>query len=135
MSSETTARPPRLGILWFVQSDDGTSRFVELSEKAEDVPLIGGFRTLDIGHVDHWKDVAKVDPSLRGVPYEAYPRGRANYRESDDTWLLLLDRKLLRQEFVDIVVEAWSLPRDRLKVTDDPHYKSSRKIGPPKGEE
>lgn len=135
MGDRDSEPTPRLGILWFVPAGDGTSRFVELSDKADDVPLIGGFRTLETGHVDHWKKVVREDPSLRGVPYEAYPRGRANYRESDDAWLLLLDRKLLRQEFVDIVVEAWALPRDRLQVMSDPHYKSTKKIGPPRGKE
>ena len=86
---------------------------MEPSDKADDVPLIGGFRTLETGHVDHWKTVVSEDPSLRGVPYEVYPRGRANHRQSDNAWLLLLDRKLLRQEFVDIVVEAWAFPTTR----------------------
>ena len=132
MENKPEELAPRLGILWFVEAGEGTSRFVELSEKAEDVPLIGGFRTLETGHIDHWRTVVRHDPSLRGVPYEAYPRGRANYRESDDAWLLLLDRKLLGQEFVNIVLEAWALPRDRLRVLSDPHYKSTRKIGPPR---
>lgn len=124
----------RLGILWFVPATDGFSRFVELSERAEGIPLIGGFRTLDTGHVDRWHRVVRSDPSLRGVPYEAYPRGRANYRSSDNAWLLLLDRKLLRPEFIDIVVSAWALPRHRLQVMSDSHYKSSRTIGRPRVE-
>jgi len=47
------APEPRLGILWFLPAGDGTSRSVEPSDKADDVPLIGGFRTLETGHVDH----------------------------------------------------------------------------------
>lgn len=122
---------PRLGILWFVPTATGASRLVELSLPARDVPLIGGFRTLDTGHVDYWPKAVRDMPELRGTPYEAFPRGRANYRESDDAWLLLLDRQLLRQEFVEMIVGAWSLPRSRLQILTDPHYRGSRKVGLP----
>lgn len=123
---------PRLGILWFVPAPGGGSRLVELSSIAEDVQLIGGFRTLEMGHVDYWPAVVRHDPTLREVPYEAYPRGRANWREDDDTWLLLLDRKLHRAPFIDLVVATWSLPRDRLEVMADPHYRSSRTVELPR---
>lgn len=123
---------PRLGILWFVPRADGTSRLLELSLPADEVPLVGGFRTLETGHVRFWREAVRKDPSLRGVPYEAYPRGRANWRGEDDAWLLLLDRRLIRPEYVDVVVDAWALPRDRLKVMGDPHYRSPLAVGPPR---
>ncbi|WP_018699903.1 hypothetical protein [Amorphus coralli] len=135
MKERTKGNAPRLGIFWFVPAGEGRSRFVELSETADHVPLVGGFRTLETGHVDHWRAVKRADPSLKGVPYEAYPRGRANYREADDAWLLLADRKLLRTEFVEIVLEAWALPRDRVRIMSDPHYRSTRDVGAPWGME
>lgn len=124
-------RQPRLGIFWFVPTADGSSRFVELSAPADEIPLIAGFRTIETGHVDHWPHVVRADPSLRDVPYEDYPRGRVNFIEEDDTWLLLLDQRLRRREFVDVVVAAWSLPRKSLRVETDSHYCSKHSIGLP----
>lgn len=62
MGEKYGAPEPRLGILWFLPAGDDTSRFVEPSDKTDDVPLIAGFRTLETRHVDHWKTVTTFMP-------------------------------------------------------------------------
>ncbi|WP_162815648.1 hypothetical protein [Microvirga aerophila] len=47
-----------------------------------------------------------------------------NWRADDDRFLLLLDRKLTTEEFISTLVSRWHLPRARLIVLSDPHYRS-----------
>lgn len=90
------------------------------------MPLIGGFRTLDLGHVEHWPEVRRARPELAGVEYEEYPRGRVNWREADRRYLMLLDPVLRRPDRLGAIVDAFRLPRDRTRVMTDPHYRSTR---------
>lgn len=71
-----------------------------------DVPDIGGFRTLDEGHVDAWPRLAP----LLGPDYGAYPRGRVNWRAADDRLLLLLDPVLCRPRWIAALMERFGLP-------------------------
>jgi hypothetical protein len=59
------------------------------------------------------------------------PRGRINWRKEDDRWLLLLDPKLNRSSFITHIVTAWKIPRHRLLVLTDAHYRSVARVGPP----
>lgn len=116
---------PRLGFFWFVPSTDG-SRLIAHSVPFDDVPEIGGFRTVELGHYEYWLNLGRSDPLARAAAYEDYPRGRVNYIASDDRFLLLLDVKLKRPPFIDRLIEAFALPRERLKVALDSHYRSRR---------
>jgi len=95
-----------------------------LSRPVSAVPEIGGFKTLDEGHVDVWPRITRRWPNLLGLPYEHFPRGRVNWRAEDDRFLLLMDRMIMTEEFISLVVSRWKLPRPRVIILADPHYKS-----------
>ena len=120
----------RLGIFWFVPGETGGTRLIEKSASASDIPLIGGFKTLEAGHVDVWKDIVRKEPSLRGHPYEEYPRGRANWRAEDDAWLLLMDKAVIKPAFIAAIRQAWHLPENTIVMTD-PHYRCKTPVALP----
>jgi hypothetical protein len=123
---------PRLGLFWFVSDGPSYSRFLSLSRPWSEVKEIGGFKTLDEGHVDIWPLLLNQSPSLRRYEYEAFPRGRVNWRADDDAWLLLLDPKLNSEPFTSHIIKAWRLPLDRLTIMTDSHYRSSERVGLPR---
>jgi len=115
---------PRLGLFWFVPDRNGRATFLSLSRPWSEVPEIGGFKTLDEGHVDVWPRLQVRHAFLRGAPYERFPRGRVNWRASDGAWLLLLDPKLRATAFVSAIADEWRLPSGSLLILTDPHYRS-----------
>ena len=120
----------RLGVFWFVPSPKGGARLIEASDPASDIPEVGGFKTYGSGHVDVWERILRQEPSLRGHPYEEFPRGRANWRAEDNAWLLLMDRTVMSPPFVAAISAAWTLP-ERTIVMSDSHYRSSQRVRPP----
>ena len=123
---------PRLGLFWFIAKDRNPSRFASLSRPFSRVSEVGGFKTLDEGHVDVWPTLQRFDENLVPYEYEYFPRGRVNWRKEDDRWLLVLDPKLNRSPFITHIVLAWKIPRDRLIVLVDAHYRSTAQVVPPK---
>ena len=111
---------PRIGLFWFIATDRRTSRFAALSRPFSEVREIGGFKTLDEGHVDVWKTLQRRHRALFDYEYEYFPRGRVNWRREDDRWLLVLDPKLNRDPFIDHIAGAWNLPRNWLLVLTGP---------------
>jgi hypothetical protein len=122
---------PRLGLFWFIAQDGNPSRFASLSRPLSEVSEVAGFKTLDEGHVDVWPTLQRLDQTLLPFEYEHFPRGRVNWRKEDDRWLLLLDPKLNRAPFIVHIVIAWKIPRNRLLVLTDAHYRSTARVGPP----
>jgi hypothetical protein len=122
---------PRLGLFWFIAKNRNPSRFASLSQPFREVSEIGGFKTLDEGHVDVWPTLQRVDQTLLPYEYEYFPRGRVNWRKEDDRWLIVLDPKLNRSPFITYIVIAWKIPPNRLLVLSDSHYRSVACIGPP----
>jgi hypothetical protein len=88
---------------------------------------IGGFRTLEEGHVDLWTRIRREAGSEVYGEYEDYPRGRVNWREDDQRFLLLMDPTLLRPSWVARVMACFSLPAESTLVMTDPHYRSKHK--------
>ena len=123
---------PRVGLFWFIAKERGPSRFCSLSRPFSGVSEVAGFKTLDKGHVDIWPTVQRLDQSLADYEYDYFPRGRVNWRKEDDRWLLVLDPKLNRSPFITYIVVAWKIPRKRLLVLTDAHYRSMARVGPPK---
>jgi len=121
------ADTPRLGIFWFVPADGGGAYLIEESVSASEIAEVGGFKTYGPGHVDVWKDIVRREPSLRGHPYEVFPRGRANWRAEDDAWLLLMDRVVMTAPFISTIRRAWNLP-ERTLVMSDPHYRCRKRV-------
>lgn len=113
----------RLGLFWRLPDGEGGRRFVGFSRHVEDIPEIGGFKTYEPGHAEVWPLVTGRRQELRERNYEEFPRGRVNLDVSKGSYLLLMDRRLMTPPFVSIVVNRWSLPRERTHVLSDEHYR------------
>lgn len=113
---------PRIGLFWVTPDTAGVWGVRDTSRPALEVPEIGGFRTLDDGHVDVWPRFGRgLSPD-----YDTYPRGRVNWRLEDDRFLLLLDPVLLRDDWVAHLLVRFALPNDRTLILTDTHYRSRR---------
>jgi hypothetical protein len=130
-----TSNEPRLGLFWFIAKDRSPSRFTSISRPFSGVAEVAGFRTLDEGRVDVWPTVQRLDQTLLDYDYDYFPRGRVNWRKEDDRWILVLDPKLNRSPFITHIVLAWKIPRDRLLVLTDAHYRSLARVGRPQQEQ
>ncbi|WP_424140427.1 hypothetical protein [Roseomonas chloroacetimidivorans] len=127
MTERPGAPTPRLGLFWVAPNPRGTWGVRDLSRPFAAVPEIGGFRTLDEGHVDAWPQLGgHLDPD-----YGAYPRGRVNWRAEDGRFLLLHDPVLSRDGWIARVAECFVLPPSRTLVMTDAHYRS--RVRPPAG--
>jgi hypothetical protein len=69
--------------------------------------------------VDVWPTLQHLDQSLDHYDYDYFPRGRVNWRKEDDRW------------FIAYIVLAWKIPRNRLIVLTDAHYRSMARVGAP----
>ena len=119
------AASPRLGLFWVAPDPRGTWDVRGRSSPFVEVLEIGGFRTLDEGHVDVWPRLGgHLDPD-----YGAYPRGRVNWRAEDDRFLLLHDPVLARGDWIARIVERFAMPLDRTLIMTDAHYRS--RVRPP----
>jgi hypothetical protein len=86
---------------------------------------------VDEGHVDIWPSLQRQYSFLGRYEYEAFPRGRVNWRAEDDAWLLLLDPKLKSKPFTSLIIARWGLPQAQLTILTDSHYRSSERVGLP----
>ena len=118
---------PRLGVFWALPIAGEGWDVVTVSRPFGEVPQIGGFRTLEAGHVDLWPRIRRqTSPEVIGE-YEDYPRGRVNWREEDQRFLLLLDPTLRRPSWVARVMALFALPVGSTLIMTDPHYRAKRK--------
>lgn len=124
---------PRLGLFWFVRDRTGEAQFISLSRPWDEVAMEGGFRTLNEGHYQVWRDITRNHAHLRGYEYEEFPRGRVNWVEEGDRWLLLVDPVLMHPAFCSAVIDEFRLPREKLTLLTDSHYRSSERVNPPGG--
>jgi hypothetical protein len=131
--SAPPSKEPRIGLFWFIAEDRRPSRFASASRPFSEVSEIGGFKTLDEGHVDVWPTLQRHDQTLADYEYDYFPRGRVNWRKEDERWLLVLDPKLNHSPFITFIVHSWKIPRRRLLVLTDSHYRSLARIGHPSG--
>ena len=116
---------PRLGLFWVAPDSRGTWDVRDRSQPFTKVMEVGGFRTLDEGHVDVWPQFGgHLDPD-----YGVYPRGRVNWRAEDGCFLLLYDPVLSRGGWIARLTERFILPPERTLVMTDAHYRS--RIRPP----
>jgi hypothetical protein len=113
---------PLIGLFWALPSSEGAWDVVAFALPFGEVPDIGGFRTLDDGHVDLWPTAAP-EPN---AGYEDFPRGRVNWREADRRFLLLLDPLLRRRIWINRIVCRFRLPAAETLVMTDSHYRSTR---------
>ncbi|WP_259673934.1 MBL fold metallo-hydrolase [Rhizobium sp. NZLR10] len=113
MRDKTSFSAPRLGIIWFVPTTGKGYRFTSLANDCERVSVIGGFKTVDEGHVDTWSKVVAADRRLSRYDYEYFPRGRVNWRQEDNAFLLLADPRIFDLKLHNVVAQRWHLERNR----------------------
>ncbi len=121
--STCRSKHPQLGIFWLVPQLRGLQILVGFAHAFDDVPTIGGFKTLDDGHIDLWPILTREYRHLANQEYDDHPRGRVNWRESDGCFLLFADRRILNAGYHRVLIEAWSLPAPRTRVSPDEHYR------------
>jgi hypothetical protein len=121
--SSVTKTEPRIGLFWGLPVSNKW-RFVGISSPLSQVDAIGGFRTHPRGHIEVWPHILRRYPELRDRDYEAVPRGRVNWVEEGDQFLLLLDTHLQTRKFIAKIMQRWHLPEERTRVMSDPHYQT-----------
>jgi hypothetical protein len=121
---------PCLGFFWVLPVNDHKEEFALAAVIApvSQIPVIGGFRTVDQGHVDIWPLLCATLPHLTEYEYEDFPRGRVNWRASDDRFLLLMDRKLFRPIVERSLMTRFALPDDKTLTMQDSHYVSGQSL-------
>ncbi|TBF89207.1 hypothetical protein [Rhizobium leguminosarum] len=124
MKTITGSQTLRLGIFWFVKTG-GNHRLVSLAHVVDKVALIGGFKTVEEGHVDTWPKVIAADRNLARYGYEYFPRGRVNWREEDNAFLLLADAHIFDLNLHAVIIARWHLGHN-VRLLKDPHYKTNR---------
>lgn len=130
--AESAVSNPQIGVFWAMPISGHAWDIVAVSCPFEDVPQIGGFRTLEAGHVELWPRIRRAAGQEVVGEYEDHPRGRVNWREEDRRFLLLLDPTLRRRAWVARMMEIFALPIMNTLVMTDPHYRSTQRppVGP-----
>ncbi len=116
---------PRLGLFWFVP-EHSAFEMKGVSQPLSEVPNLGGFRTVALGHFDVWKAICVETPSLAEFGYEYFPRGRVNWAEDPGEFLLLVDRSIIAEGQTNTVIHSWNLPVEETRVMTDAHYRTHK---------
>lgn len=125
MKASSENPPAKIGIFWFVPTST-SHQLVCLAHEARRVQTIGGFKTIDEGHVDTWAEAQKVNRSLRPFGYEHFPRGRVNWRAEDGAFLLLADRAIIERNLHSVIIERWNLKWETVHLIRDSHYRTNQ---------
>ena len=118
---------PQVGIFFVI----GDELFTKCSPLSAAVPY-GDFRIRPGDHSSFWKEILRVKPSLSGVSYDFYPRGRVLFNERDEKFWVYVDRST-REDFSMItrILDEFHLPENKTKIRCDsrcnghvctPHY-------------
>lgn len=117
----------KVGIFWFVQWK-GRIRLLSSSSSILDGELYGDMITYANGHYTTWNRWRKsIDsPLKRGITnafeYEEWPRGRISYDKKAQKYLLLCDKKIISDQFIEQILKEFSISIDDALIGDDPHY-------------
>ncbi|MDM9628462.1 hypothetical protein QTL95_21430 [Rhizobium sp. S152] len=125
MTASCETPPRKIGIFWFVPAGK-SYQLICLAHEASRVHTIGGFKTIEEGHVDTWAKVQKVNRALRPFGYEHFPRGRVNWREVDGAFLLLADPSIFDCELHSVIIERWNLQAENVYLIRDSHYRTNQ---------
>ncbi len=125
MRASSENPPQKIGIFWFVPTSE-SHQLICLAHEASRVRTIGGFKTIDEGHVDTWAKVQKVNRALEPFGYEHFPRGRVNWREDDGAFLLLADPAIFDRNLHSVIVDRWNLQRETVHLIRDSHYRTNQ---------
>lgn len=117
------ARVARVGLFWGLPMD-GHLELVSFSRPASAVASVGGFRTLEEGHVELWPQVIRRRSWLAGIDYARFPRGRVNQILETGRFIILSDVHLLTAVALPRLLRRFGLNAAITDVSADPHYRS-----------
>jgi len=87
----------------------------------------GEFRIHGRGHDLYWEMLRQGGSVPWDSEYDSYPRGRAAYNTKTGTYLLFLDRCILKKKpLVNKIMAELNLPRNHTKTDSDSHYRCPR---------
>jgi hypothetical protein len=132
------ARVPRVGILYVIDpaiADPSKRSDPELfmsDVSVREAESYADLKTYDrVDHYGYWNGTLRrmlvrgEDGQIyKNKDYDFFPRGRVVYDTKEDLYYLYLDRCLLKdQGMVSEIISAMYLPRVKVSVKTDPHYK------------
>ena len=120
--SPLSESPARIGVFWRLPKQVGFE-LVSFSRPAQDVAAIGGFKTLNEGHVDLWPWVVKRRSWMEGTSYEQYPRGRVNQVMATGRFIVPADRHFLTRIELLRVMQRFALNPTVTDACTDAHYR------------
>jgi hypothetical protein len=82
---------PRVGIFYVI----GMDLYIESTLMIEGEDW-GDFKTYPNGHIEYWAVLTRQLKLLSCLSYDFYPRGRVSYAKAQDTYMLYLDRCLVK---------------------------------------
>lgn len=101
-----------IGLFYLLPND----RLVVEQKKVEDCPSLNGFHDVEEGHLQFFEEILYPKYRLQ-IPslindYAYYPRGRVLYREKDQTFVIYIDRCLIkRPEIKAGILKAFALKK------------------------
>jgi hypothetical protein len=123
----------RVGIFWGVPDGSRTVLVHDAIPLSEGEPY-GETLTYPGGHADVWEGWAKMGVTglkRRGLPaaiayaeYDAVPRGRVVYMNTEKQFVIYADRQLHTAPFIRQVKDAFGLTEAQSIVRSDPHYRT-----------
>lgn len=126
----------KLGIFWGIieynliekSLKTRTISLLTAMDDEENIQNIGGFKTTEKGHVDEWQRVrTTLNPmatimDLKEIEYDEIPRGRVNWIEENNSYLILLDKRLMNDDFIQEIIKTFGLESKNTKIMGDTHY-------------
>jgi hypothetical protein len=115
------SHPPRVGILYVIDED----------LYVESMPMIegedwGDFKTHPNGRMEYWVVLVKQLKLPRYLSYDSYPRGRVIYAKAQDTYMLYLDRWLVKKrQTIQLIKRKLWLFKQQVEILTDEHYQCS----------
>jgi len=86
----------------------------------------GDFKTYPNGHMEYWAVLTKQLRLLSCLSYDFYPRGRVSYAKAQDTYMLYLDRCLVKnRQTIRLIKRKLCLFNQQVELSTDEHDQCS----------
>ena len=121
--SITDSKPSQFGQVGIIFLLGGDRLLIESSQLSE-AELCAGFANHRRGHEELWTELQAHGLAPRDEDYITVPRGRVIFSTQTRQYSLLLDRCILQKpKLVREIRERMNLPRRRLLISTDGHYR------------
>jgi hypothetical protein len=115
------AHSPRVGIFYVI----GVDLYVESIPRSEGEAW-GDFKTYPNGHMEYWAVLTKQLKLSSCLSYDFYPRGQVSYAKTQDTYMLYLDRCLIKnRQTIRLIKRELCLLKQRAELSTNEHYQCS----------